>query len=211
MKTIYILGVVTLCLSFFCTMCFDEEQQVIEELALVREQAKAPSINKPAPTFSIPEDVAEYIDRYSDVAQQEMVRYGIPASIKLGQAILESGYGTSNLARRANNHFGIKCRSFGGLPIGELVKGCVEHPDASSTGVWSTARFLSFESVWASYRAHSIVLSGERYESLREYGRDYEKWAVGLYERGYAVDPLYSKKLIDVIKAYGLYRYDSLT
>lgn len=213
MKTMMIyIGALCLGVLLTLTKCSDDEQQVIEELAFSREPVKSPSINKLAPDFldSLPVEVSNYIRNYSPVAIQEMKEYGIPASIKLGQAILESGYGTSRLAKKANNHFGIKCRSFGGLPIGELVNGCVEHPDALSSGEWTTARFLSFDSVWASYRAHSIVLSGSRYQDLRQYGVDYQKWAEGLYEKGYAVDRAYSQKLINVIETYHLYKYDSL-
>src|SRR5690606_11790533 len=51
----------------------------------------------------------DYINRYKDIAIREMNQFGIPASIKLAQALLESGNGNSYLARNANNHFGIKC------------------------------------------------------------------------------------------------------
>lgn len=149
----------------------------------------------------------KYAQRYAHVAIAEMEKYGIPASIKLAQAILESGRGTSRLAVQANNHFGMKCREFNN-PIMELIDGCIDYPDSDRYGNWSKAKFLNFKTVWASYRAHSLLLSSGRYEDLQKYGRDYRKWAYGLQEKGYAVDPQYAEKLIRVIEHYKLYHYD---
>lgn len=158
---------------------------------------------------SIPEDVDKYIQRYAHVAVSEMDKYGIPASIKLGQAILESGNGKSRLAIIANNHFGIKCRTFD-HSVMELIDGCVDYPDSDKNGKWSKAQFLNFKTVWASYRAHSLVLLGSRYKHLHTYGKDYRKWAWGLYRSGYAVDPNYANKLIAVIEAYNLSQFDTV-
>ena len=168
------------------------------------------TFHEPSYEPSLPVDVQEYIDRFYKVAVSEMKIYNIPASIKLGQAILESGKGTSTLAIEANNHFGMKCRDFDGLPIGDLVRGCIEHPDSDSSGRWSKALFLDLETPWASYRAHSVILSGSRYKHLQNYGKDYRKWAWGLYESGYAVDPDYANKLIAVIEAYNLSQFDTV-
>ncbi len=147
-----------------------------------------------------------YIDAYKDLAIEEMHRTGIPASIKLAQGLLESNAGRSELATKANNHFGIKCGSTwkGGQYYredddyvnGKLVKSC----------------FRVFNNVEESYRAHSAFLIGPgkngRYASLFDYGTDYRRWAQGLQQAGYATDPNYPMKLISLIERYDLHQYD---
>lgn len=153
----------------------------------------------------------EYIDRYKEIAIREMERAGIPASIKLAQGLLESGAGTSNLARRANNHFGIKCGSnWDGKTYyrkdddyddrGELIESC----------------FRDYKNPESSYIAHSEFLRDPkkqyRYGFLfRLDPTDYKAWARGLKRAGYATSATYSIKLIDIIERYELHRYDKLT
>src|SRR5690554_2918939 len=67
---------------------------------------------KPNSTMTYTEVVALYINNFKEIAQTEMRLYGIPASIKLAQGILESGAGRGNLTSRSNNHFGIKCHNW---------------------------------------------------------------------------------------------------
>ena len=158
------------------------------------------------PGFS--QDNNAYINLYKDIAVSEMIRTGIPASIKLAQAILESNCGKSELACKANNHFGIKCGSdWNGKHFkkedddfenGQLVKSC----------------FREFNSVSDSYIAHSDFLTdpgkAARYGSLFELGpTDYKSWAKGLSRAGYATDPQYATRLVDIIEKYELYRLDS--
>jgi flagellum-specific peptidoglycan hydrolase FlgJ len=59
----------------------------------------------------------EYISTFSELAMREMARVGIPASITLAQGLLESNNGNSRLARKGNNHFGIKCHDWEGKKI----------------------------------------------------------------------------------------------
>lgn len=142
----------------------------------------------------------EYIKRFAPVAVAEMRKYGVPASITLAQAILESDAGNSGLAKQANNHFGLKCFSK------NCKKGhCVNYSDDTHKDF-----FLSFGTVWGSFRAHSEFLrEHERYFGLFELDRkDYKAWAQGLAEAGYATDPQYADKLIVLIKNLGLDRYD---
>ena len=141
-----------------------------------------------------------YIDKFSKLAVLEMERTGVPASITLAQALLESGAGQSPLATKANNHFGLKC-----------------HND------WDGERFLYddetrdecfrvYPSAEDSYRAHSdYLLEHDRYKSLFDLEPDdYQGWAKGLRRAGYATDPGYANKLISLIEDYQLYRYDRL-
>jgi len=155
----------------------------------------------PAPNAS-----EAYIDRYKDIAVSEMLRTGIPASIKLAQGLVESGAGKSTLSREANNHFGIKCNGGWEGPTyyrkdddyknGKLIKSC----------------FRKFSSPTESYMAHSAFLTEQkRYGSLFSLARqDYYGWAKGLKKAGYATDPKYANKLIDIIEKYQLFHYDDL-
>ena len=146
-----------------------------------------------------PDDHA-YVLRFQKVAMAEMDKYGIPASITLAQGLLESGAGKSTLARKSNNHFGIKCFSK------SCSKGhCTNHSDDHHKDF-----FRIYPSAWSSYRAHSEFLSGkDRYAGLFKLDeQDYKGWAKGLSRAGYATDPEYAEKLVDIIELYRLHRLD---
>jgi len=149
-----------------------------------------------------------YINSYKDVAVQEMHRTGIPASIKLAQGLLESDWGRSDLAKTANNHFGIKCGGkWGGRTFYK------EDDDKDSRGRLIESCFRSFGSPTESYMAHSDFLSDpkkvNRYGFLFDYkSTDYKSWAKGLKKSGYATDPKYPNKLIQIIENYELYKFD---
>ncbi len=140
----------------------------------------------------------EYAEMYKDIAVDKMRMYGIPASITLAQGILESAFGSSPLAVNANNHFGIKC---GGNWTGQAIRHDDDHKQEC---------FRKYRSVEDSYRDHSEFLkNGSRYANLfklKPY--DYKGWAVGLKEAGYATNPEYANKLIELIERYDLQKYD---
>jgi LysM repeat protein len=159
-------------------------------------------------SFAIAQDQVTYIRKYQDIAMSEMVRSGIPASIKLAQAILESNCGQSDLACKANNHFGIKC---GGSWSGKSFH---KEDDDYANGQLVKSCFREFDSVLESYRAHSDFLADpakvNRYGSLFQLDiTDYKGWAHGLSKAGYATDPQYANRLIQIIEKYELYRFDS--
>lgn len=139
----------------------------------------------------------QYIDRYKDLAIEQMKRYKVPASITLAQGLLESGAGLSELARRGNNHFGIKCHTWSGPKV-------YFDDDAANEC------FRSYSSVRDSYEDHSRFLaSGRRYRSLFSLSpTDYKGWARGLKAAGYATNPKYADRLIAIIQLYGLDQYD---
>ncbi len=143
--------------------------------------------------------VRAYIQRWAPLAMQEMRRTGIPASIKLAQAILESAAGTSWLARTANNHFGIKCHGWPG-------PGVYKDDDKPNEC------FRKYPSADSSFRDHSHFLrTRKRYAFLFNYSPlDYKKWAYGLKQAGYATNPHYPQKLITIIERYNLARWDTL-
>lgn len=142
--------------------------------------------------------VEDYIDLYSGAAMQSMKTYGIPASIKLAQGILESGSGNGTLCRTANNHFGIKCKEEW---TGETVSHTDDAPDEC---------FRKYHSAMESYNDHSEFLANRvYYKNLFTLDKsDYSAWAKGLKKAGYATDPRYPQKLISIIERYKLYEYD---
>lgn len=150
----------------------------------------------------------DYVSNFKSAAISEMKRTGIPASIKLAQGMLESNLGRSDLAYRANNHFGIKC---GSNWTGEVYYKLDD--DIDSTGNIKESCFRSYASALESYVAHSDFLTNpaksSRYGFLFTLGTtDYEGWANGLRFSGYATDPTYANKLIKIIESNQLYKYD---
>ena len=146
-------------------------------------------------------DVNNYIATFSNASVAEMDKFGIPASITMAQAIIESRSGTSVLAVRHNNHFGIKCFSKT-CPNGH----CSNHTDDHHKDF-----FRIYGTKDGSWRAHSEFLVNQaRYKGLLKYGKNYKLWALKLKEFGYATDPTYDKKLIGIIEKYELYKLDDL-
>jgi len=148
-----------------------------------------------------------YVTTYKDLAIAEMHRKGVPASIKLAQAILESSSGTSSFAKSTNNHFGIKCK--------EYWKGETYYhkdDDLNDEGLLIKSCFRSYDRVTESYVDHSNFLTSHlRYNHLFQLStQDYVGWSHGLQKSGYATDPNYAKKLITIIEREGLNKYDSM-
>jgi len=142
--------------------------------------------------------VEEYIDKYKSLAIENMREYKIPASIKMAQAILESGSGNGKLAREAHNHFGIKCKSSW---TGKSVRHTDDAPDEC---------FRMYDSVEDSFKDHSEFLAYRPYykKLFTLNPSDYAGWAKGLKQAGYATDPKYADKLISIIERYELYKLD---
>ena len=129
-----------------------------------------------------------YIDQYKNLAIEEMLRYNIPASITLAQGLFESGAGRSELSIKGNNHFGIKCHNWTGPTV--------YHNDDAANEC-----FRSYDNALQSYEDHSRFLKQNgRYSSLFQLDRtDYKGWARGLKAAGYATNPRYADKLIELI------------
>ncbi len=143
----------------------------------------------------------EYINTYRNIAIAEMKRSGIPASVTLAQGILETECGNSDLVKRSNNHFGIKCKS---TWTGESVKHTDDAPNEC---------FRKYSKPEESYKDHSDYLkTSPRYASLFELDpSDYKGWAYGLKKAGYATNPRYPQIVISNIEKYNLQQYDNLT
>ena len=166
----------------------------------VKSKKKKSKKKKPKEVVIVPKiiNTEDYVKFYSNIAMDEMIQFGIPASITLAQGILESGAGKGRLAVQANNHFGIKCHDWNGKKI--------YHDDDEEQEC-----FRKYDNPEYSYRDHSLFLTNRgRYSFLFDFKKDdYKKWARGLKKAGYATDPKYSQKLIDLIERYELYKYDN--
>lgn len=158
-------------------------------------ETKEVTIKESSEKFDSPTD--EYIAIYSDIAQDEMRQYGVPASITLAQGILESYSGRGRLASDANNHFGIKCHDWTGAKI---------YHDDDKKGEC----FRKYRNSKYSFKDHSVFLSTrKRYHKLFMLEKDdYKGWAKELKAAGYATDKKYPQKLINLIERYQLYRFD---
>ena len=142
-----------------------------------------------------------YITKYKAMAVEQMVKYKIPASITLAQALLESRAGTSRLAAEGKNHFGITCGSSWKGPY------MLVNDDAPNE------HFRVYSSVRDSYKDHSEFLTvNQRYAGLfRLKLQDYKGWAYGLKSAGYATNPRYAQILIQLIEDYDLSKYDRMS
>ena len=138
-----------------------------------------------------------YINQYKDLAIEQMLRYRIPASITLAQGLFESAAGRSDLVRQGNNHFGIKCHNW---------TGPTQYHDDDARGEC----FRVYQDARDSYEDHSKFLTRQpRYARLFQLSqRDYKGWARGLKACGYATNPQYANKLIQIIELYKLNEYD---
>jgi flagellum-specific peptidoglycan hydrolase FlgJ len=176
-------------LSSIMPLSFDKENEMIKET----------NDAAPATVASLKKtNINDYILRFKSIAMTESAKYNIPASIIMAQGIIESHTGNSTLAVKNNNHFGLKCFSR------NCIAGhCTNFSDDSHKDF-----FRKYDSPWASYRAHSQMIANGKYKVLQQYGSDYQKWAQGLKELGYATDKKYDKKLISIIEQYDLDKMD---
>ena len=142
----------------------------------------------------------EYIEKYKAISIEKMLRYKIPASITLAQGLLESGNGNSKLARKANNHFGIKCH--------QMWEGKTFHQDDDA----KNECFRKYNNPSESFKDHSEFLTGRsRYAFLFNLNiTDYKGWAYGLKKAGYATNPKYPTLLISLIERNNLHEYDKI-
>jgi LysM repeat protein len=139
----------------------------------------------------------EYIERFKEIAIQEMNSYGIPASITLAQGLFESGSGNSDLAKFANNHFGIKC--------GSTWQGESYYKNDDNVNDC----FRVYSNPEESFRDHSEFLKKKNYARLFELDKnDFNGWAYGLKACGYATNPKYPQLLLNIINKYQLDQYD---
>jgi len=154
------------------------------------------------------EDVSFFTENYAYIAVHQMMEYDIPASIILAQAFLESKHGKSDLAQDSNNFFGIKAKKDWTGPY--VVMKSAEYKRKKR--FVKESRFRKYDYPEESWRDHSEFLAtGRRYRKLFEQGLfNYKGWARGLQKAGYATDPHYAKKLIDLIEKHHFYDFDKV-
>lgn len=150
-----------------------------------------------------------FIDAHASAAQASDRATGVPASVTLAQAILETGWGRGVLAREDHNLFGMKCF---GSP-GDHAIGCRDYAtfECSPTGGCfdMNATFRAYANVADSYRDHGDLLSNwSRYATAMDHAGDPKRFAKEIHKAGYATDPKYSEKLIGIMDDYNLYQYD---
>lgn len=148
----------------------------------------------------------EFITRLAPIAVQDMRKYGVPASLTLAQAILESNWGTSGLTQKANNLFGIK----GTGPAGSVTMQTTEY--RGQTPYTTNAQFRKYNSWSESVADHTrLILNGTRDKPMRYHGvlwADYKTAATEIWKGGYATDPNYPSKLISLMEQNALHQYD---
>ncbi|MFM7016761.1 MAG: glucosaminidase domain-containing protein [Bacteroidota bacterium] len=140
----------------------------------------------------------QYISQFKEAAISDMKKTGVPASITMAQGMFESDYGNSPLAKVAKNHFGVKCH--------KEWSGDTYYMDDDAPNEC----FRKYNSVEESYDDHSSFLrTRDRYKFLFDLSiEDYKAWANGLKQAGYATNPAYADKLIEIIERYNLQSLD---
>ncbi|MGH1337805.1 MAG: glucosaminidase domain-containing protein [Aureispira sp.] len=135
----------------------------------------------------------QYITRFIDVAQGEMKKFGVPASVILGLSIIESNYGTTPLAQSGHNYFALTCAN------NPLAEGIVER------AVYEQTCYVHYENAWTSFRANSLRLNQTAFDGLKA-GKDYHAWAMALEAEGMVE----SASLIGLIERHNLSQYDQI-
>lgn len=215
MKPVFVLQGVGIVVLAVCTLAKRGGEEIFETapIAKAKTSTKAQEgakfgqhankdesdLMKPVDSKELSEaQIRAYIQKFGSVAAAEMKNNKILASISIAQGIIESRAGTSILAQSNNNHFGIKCFS----------RNCPKGHCSNFTDDHHKDFFRKFQTAEESWIAHSKFLQQERYKNLFLCGTNYQAWARGLREFGYATDPNYDKKLISVIERYQLYKLD---
>ncbi|MEV6926565.1 sporangiospore maturation cell wall hydrolase GsmA [Dactylosporangium sp. NPDC051485] len=166
-----------------------------------------------APVAALPEpngtmSNAEFVAAAAPGAQRSQREYGVPSSVTIAQAILESGWGRSALASVDRNFFGMKC--FG---VGSFAVGCSEHSTSECTAAGqcfpATASFRTYASAADSFRDHGATLAGNaRYAAAFAYRGAPDLFIAEVAKAGYATDPQYTAKVTAIMTKFNLYQYD---
>ena len=147
-----------------------------------------------------------FIERVGKAAAADFQLYGVLASLKIAQAILESGWGTSGLAVKANALFGIKATSaWKGRVFNTKTQECYDGVNFTTID----AAFRAYDSWEESIKDHSIFLTANARYAAVIGERDYKKAVRAIHAAGYATDPAYTDKLIKIIEQYKLFEFDA--
>ena len=149
----------------------------------------------------------DYLRQALPAAVAESQQYGVPVSVALGQSILESGWGGSTLSSRYNNYFGIKCSTSSPYQGGCINMGSGEYLHSSYQIISSS--FRTYGSRTDSFLDHGYFLThNSRYGGAFAHTGDPDRFIREVARAGYATDPNYAQKVINLMNAYDLYQYD---
>jgi uncharacterized protein YraI len=166
----------------------------------------------PAPTPAAPTLTPdEFIAAAAPGAQQGWRQYGVPASVTIAQAILESGWGRSGLSAVDRNYFGIKCQN--GY-YGTHANGCHVYTttecDKAGRCFETQDAFRTYASMARSFADHGHFLrTNKRYAPAFAHTKDPDNFIAQVWKAGYATDPKYVAKVTGIMTTYDLYRYDT--
>jgi peptidoglycan hydrolase-like protein with peptidoglycan-binding domain len=149
-------------------------------------------------------DKREFINSIKEGALKGYEDYGILPSLTIAQAVLESGWGSSQLSIRAKNLFGIK--AFSNWRGDKVTLPTTEWYGDKKQVI--NADFRAYDSFNESIEDHNKLLATERYKHVRECS-NYREACRKIYECGYATDPEYPEKLIRIIEENKLYDFDN--
>jgi hypothetical protein len=163
------------------------------------------------PTSSVTLTAAQFVAAAVPGAQLGWRQFGVPPSVTIAQAVLESGWGRSGLASVDRNYFGIKC--FDNV-FGTLANGCHVYKTNECTKAGScfatSASFRTYATMANSFRDHGNFLKvNSRYRPAFAYTRDANKFIWNVWKAGYATDPNYYTKITGIMAANQLYQYDT--
>ncbi len=150
----------------------------------------------------------DFLNAAAQAARQAAASTGVPASVTVAQAILESDWGRSSLAQNANNYFGMK--AMGTLGDDGVVWMPTSEYDAAGQLYQTTSAFRAYKSLADSMADHDHLLSTlSRYASAMQDAKDPKQFAQQVADDGYSTDPDYADKLIALMDHYNLYQLDS--
>lgn len=200
--------------AIICECAFIDNKEDVKMIDTIQKQQSfgvvyAKGILKTLGISYIPEDNTntnftreQFIDKIKNIAIEESKRVEILPSITIAQAILESNNGNSELAKNANALFGIKANNWSGKTYNKLT-----HEYVNGVKVQVSANFRAYNTWEESIKDHSNFLLKDRYKAL--IGEiDYKKACQALYNAGYATDPEYPSKLINLIEKHKLHKFD---
>lgn len=137
--------------------------------------------------------VEAFLRRFSNVAQAEQDKFGIPASITLANALLQTAAGTTEAATSHNNFFALTCTNDWVGMTGSTGAGCVR----------------AYESAWTSFRDHSLYLTSGKFSPLTQFSEtDYRRWAAGMEELEFNDTDDLARQLVRTVDRYQLFRFD---
>jgi flagellum-specific peptidoglycan hydrolase FlgJ len=163
-------------------------------------------IDTPAEIAALPKTGDAFIDQYADEAINSQILTGVPASVTLAQALIESGRGKSGLTKRGLNFFGIK----GTGPAGSVIMRTREWSKQRGN-YYINAPFRAYRNAMESFIDHgNLFFRVKVYRNALKYLNDGKRFAAEIHKAGYATDPNYTKVLHQVIDRYGLLRFDEI-